>query len=534
MICPHCNKNNSENAKFCGGCGAKLAPVQMMPVQEQQGQAIICSNCGKMMDARAKFCASCGTPVKKESVAEQQIPVQPSVIREEEVVATPVIQEEEAVATPVIQEEEAAATPAYQESEETVLLSPGQSEGNSEATVLLNQADSGMDGGRQENIAPNPPVREKDVETGKKGSVLVPVLIILIVLLLIAACGLAVVFFVPNVKDKLFHTGSEVVETTDHGDEDDEAETEETEEDSAEIPEEELEDLADLIKEAEDQLEEENYGDEDGSVALLESAMQKCVEFAENYAESDDLADLAEKAFSDYTETISAENKLLIGQDMLPELYEQMRSNLNGGMEQAEKLQGAGFDVDTDKLEEKLEELKDDYRDRYIERFNEFTEYDTWSRSESWALMSDADSIGLVDYGEMDDPMTQRYAYALARITFKNVENGLSDGSMSEEDAVKEMESVLEDTDYNLFLMQELADHLYSMNEYERAENISMCIDDIVVHIYETQGLDVGYDISYDFFWSFNEFEKDYSVSDENGLTKENHQWIRDYMKDKL
>ena len=59
-------------------------------------------------------------------------------------------------------------------------------------------------------------------------------------------------------------------------------------------------------------------------------------------------------------------------------------------------------------------------------------------------------------------------------------------------------------------------------------------IEDIVAHIYETQGLDVGYDISYDFFWSFNEFEKDYSVSDENGLTKENHQWIRDYMKDKL
>ena len=59
-------------------------------------------------------------------------------------------------------------------------------------------------------------------------------------------------------------------------------------------------------------------------------------------------------------------------------------------------------------------------------------------------------------------------------------------------------------------------------------------MDDIREKIYETQGIDVGYDIELDYFWCFNEFEEKYSVDDVNGLTKSNHEWIREYMKDKF
>lgn len=148
--------------------------------------------------------------------------------------------------------------------------------------------------------------------------------------------------------------------------------------------------------------------------------------------------------------------------------------------------------------------------------------------------MQDAESIGLVDYGDMDDPMTQRYAYALARVTMKNVENGVNDGSMSMEDAVSEMKSVMADTDYNLLLLDTLAYYQYELGDTDSADTAWGWLNEIRNKICDTQGIEIGSDISLEYFWSFNEFEEKYSVSDVNGLTKENHEWIREYMKGKL
>lgn len=374
------------------------------------------------------------------------------------------------------------------------------------------------------------PVQKNNAGKRKQGKGLIPVLTIVAVLLLLVTCAFAVVCFVPDVKEKIFHSGKESSETVNQENGGGDGETGDN---VGETFEEGLQKVEDLIAEAQDQFVDQNFAGENGCVALLESAIQKCTELKENYGESDDLDELAGEAFSHYLNTVSAENELLIKQDIRPELYEQMKSNLDGGLEQAAKLKGAGFEADTEELEEELEKIKADYRDRYIERFNQFTESDNWSRSESWAVMNDADSAGLVDHGNMDDPLTQRYAYALARITLKNVEKGLNDRSMNNEDALKEIEAVLEDADYNLFLMSELSNYLSAAGYGAKASEVSRYVEEIQDHIYETQGIKVGDEIPLALFWSFNEFEEEYSVSVVNGLTKENHEWIRSYMKDK-
>src|SRR5215831_5115689 len=48
MLCPKCNTQNSDAARYCNGCG--------MPMS--QG----CSRCGASLAPGARFCEGCGTP----------------------------------------------------------------------------------------------------------------------------------------------------------------------------------------------------------------------------------------------------------------------------------------------------------------------------------------------------------------------------------------------------------------------------------------------------------------------------------------
>jgi hypothetical protein len=49
MICPHCQYENSEGAKFCEECGTTLVRA--------------CPSCGHEVRPTAKFCPACGTPL---------------------------------------------------------------------------------------------------------------------------------------------------------------------------------------------------------------------------------------------------------------------------------------------------------------------------------------------------------------------------------------------------------------------------------------------------------------------------------------
>ena len=56
MICPKCNTNNVEGAKFCGKCGTEL-------IAPQVPQRVFCSQCGKENLGGSSFCGYCGSPL---------------------------------------------------------------------------------------------------------------------------------------------------------------------------------------------------------------------------------------------------------------------------------------------------------------------------------------------------------------------------------------------------------------------------------------------------------------------------------------
>ena len=53
VLCPKCNFQNPQTAKFCSNCGASLQAV-----------GITCPKCGTSNPAGTKFCSNCGTPLQ--------------------------------------------------------------------------------------------------------------------------------------------------------------------------------------------------------------------------------------------------------------------------------------------------------------------------------------------------------------------------------------------------------------------------------------------------------------------------------------
>jgi len=53
ILCPKCNSQNPQGAKFCSNCGAPLQPV-----------GVKCPKCGASNPPGAKFCSECGSPLQ--------------------------------------------------------------------------------------------------------------------------------------------------------------------------------------------------------------------------------------------------------------------------------------------------------------------------------------------------------------------------------------------------------------------------------------------------------------------------------------
>ena len=62
-ICPKCNKELKDTAKFCGGCGYKF-PVEAASETVQKESVNSCPNCGSLLKSGAKFCGKCGARIQ--------------------------------------------------------------------------------------------------------------------------------------------------------------------------------------------------------------------------------------------------------------------------------------------------------------------------------------------------------------------------------------------------------------------------------------------------------------------------------------
>jgi len=60
MQCPRCQQDNPAHARFCLGCGARLA--------------LACPACGTDLPAGARFCLQCGPPVTVPAAAPIALP----------------------------------------------------------------------------------------------------------------------------------------------------------------------------------------------------------------------------------------------------------------------------------------------------------------------------------------------------------------------------------------------------------------------------------------------------------------------------
>ena len=85
-VCPSCGKAVNPDAKFCGGCGAKIEPV----VPAVSPDTFACPACGRSLKIGAKFCGYCGTII---TVSAEQAKAECVVAPAEEVVAEKTVEE---------------------------------------------------------------------------------------------------------------------------------------------------------------------------------------------------------------------------------------------------------------------------------------------------------------------------------------------------------------------------------------------------------------------------------------------------------
>lgn len=82
MICPNCNNDISDSARFCKHCGAQVVRERVamatVPQETPVPPTACCSSCGAVLRPNAKFCASCGASVGGSQPPRQQVWQQPT------------------------------------------------------------------------------------------------------------------------------------------------------------------------------------------------------------------------------------------------------------------------------------------------------------------------------------------------------------------------------------------------------------------------------------------------------------------------
>lgn len=65
-MCPECEIELPEGAKFCPQCGSEAVIVEPEPPAPEPAGAAVCPNCGAEITPEATFCPGCGTRLEEE------------------------------------------------------------------------------------------------------------------------------------------------------------------------------------------------------------------------------------------------------------------------------------------------------------------------------------------------------------------------------------------------------------------------------------------------------------------------------------
>lgn len=290
--------------------------------------------------------------------------------------------------------------------------------------------------------------------------------------------------------------------------------------------------VSEQITDAEAKLLEDDYP----AAALALSEALSMYSDIENYPQS--TAPLhADEVFASYSQTLIRLAAELESQPVSGDTYKQVSNLLSDSLSHTAQLSG---DASSALLECK-DSLSSTYKEKYIVLFNDLRNSEEWSFDTAWQYMQDADTAGLLPGDEPDDPLTLRYAYALAGVTHQELIEGLNDNSLSCNDAVSRITSVIKTADYNPVLMIDLARCLETVDNTQKAEIVMSACRDVYGHLAYTENIYIDPEdfmidgksssnasstIALADFYYFNDFGE-YSISNINGLSPEGRQFIR-------
>ena len=509
----------------------------------ETASAPVCSNCGAALKPRAKFCSKCGTAVPASEPV--SVPLsEPVPAPESAPMPEPVPVSEPARTPEPVPVSEPARTPEPVPAPEPA-PSPASFCKNC-GTPLKPGAKFCPNCGTTTDGTQKPPVSDPPK---KKTAVII--LVILVILLLLGGALFALIktgIIAPSSnKEAASGPADENSEQTEDPETEETNEEDDTEDISAEL-EEKLAPISEQVATAE---ELQSSEDHNSAASELYNALTSYASIASEYdsqAAADIINPLADHAFALYSDSVLKQVEGWENQSVTAPLYQQIDATLKGAVDLAAQLRESNLAVTSDTLEQNYADFPARYKEKYILTFNDLRTGDEWSRTTAWQYMQDAASVGLVDRENVNDPLTLRYAYALAWITQRDLSEGMKDGSVTTESAVSSILSLAESIDYNPVLMRDLALYYDALGDSDRSKTMQSACTDVYNYLANTENVylngeelfvpgrnssNASSTISLNDFWYFNDFGE-YAPSGNNGVSPEGREYIRNIYKEAI
>ncbi|MBR1702253.1 MAG: zinc-ribbon domain-containing protein [Lachnospiraceae bacterium] len=493
MKCPNCNAEIADNSKFCSKCGTKIEAVAKEEAKKPE-ETVKCIKCGTELKKGAKFCAKCGSSQIPEAKQEPK----PAEAKQESKAAEAKPQPKAIPPMPVQPwKSEPQPAPAPEQKKKkfpvlpvAVVLAIAVIGG---FLALRGSSDSGKE--QADNRPSNASVESSSAESTTAGEI----------------------------------TSGETVPAT----------TEQTENSGSKGDPALLDAVDEKVTEARDALQESAYGN---AVKLGTEAISQYMEIAKENNLKEEAQSKIQAAFKVVSDAAVTYCSGIEEQSLGNAGFNEVRNTTQPIIKLLDSLKEEGYDIDDTEFMSYQEGVIPRFKDYYIQKINEITEREQWSRDEAWTYAKQAYSIQdngetlLFDEYDLEDPLQMRFVYCRGWIYRKRCETGLADGSMTQEEAFDYMIEVLQETDYNLLVLDDLI--AYGKAAGKDVSKYQGAYDVIIEKVKEEQGLSIvntgakNSDTTVDMkkFWYFNDLDGDekYKVDAYNGTTKATREWIRE------